>query len=235
MPLRGSLPPECRKNSLARRMVVELRQERREDFRQTERVVREAFWNCYEPGCCEHWLLHVMRDVPAFVAELHTVAVEAERIVGQVACVRGTIIADDGAAWEVLTLGPIAVLPDYQKRGIGRRLVEYTCRLAEQARYRAIVLCGDPDWYEPMGFVPAERFGICTADGWYADALQVYELRDKALQGVSGRYVEDAVYRIDPDEVARFDREFTIKTPESGTPSQLKFRELVARRRKVDR
>ena len=44
---------------------IELRRERPEDYRETEEVVREAFWNHFAPGCDEHYLLHVMRGCPA--------------------------------------------------------------------------------------------------------------------------------------------------------------------------
>lgn len=38
-------------------MEIELRNERFSDYPETENVVREAFWNRYSPGCCEHYLL----------------------------------------------------------------------------------------------------------------------------------------------------------------------------------
>ena len=53
---------------------LKLRTEQPADYRETENVTREAFWNLYSPGCCEHYLLHVMRDSPAFVPELDLVA-----------------------------------------------------------------------------------------------------------------------------------------------------------------
>ena len=39
-------------------MDIEIREERPEDYWQTENVTREAFWNRYAPGCIEHYLLH---------------------------------------------------------------------------------------------------------------------------------------------------------------------------------
>ena len=101
-------------------MDIEIRQERPEDYRQTENVTREAFWNRYAPGCIEHYLLHVMRTSPAFVRPLDLVAVLDRQIIGNVVFVKGRILSVIGLKVEVLTLGPISVLPDFQRLGIGR-------------------------------------------------------------------------------------------------------------------
>ena len=45
---------------------LKLRTEQPADYRETENVTREAFWNLYSPGCCEHYLLHVMRGDPDY-------------------------------------------------------------------------------------------------------------------------------------------------------------------------
>ena len=43
-----------------------IRPETREDHRKTELLTREAFWNVYRPGCMEHYVLHCLRNDPAF-------------------------------------------------------------------------------------------------------------------------------------------------------------------------
>ena len=42
-----------------------IRLEKKEDYRATESLIREAFWNVYRPGCSEHYVMHVLRDDPA--------------------------------------------------------------------------------------------------------------------------------------------------------------------------
>lgn len=64
-------------------MNIELRTEQVSDYKETEFVTREAFWNHYSPGCNEHYLLHIMRDSPNFVKELDFVALCDGKIVGQ--------------------------------------------------------------------------------------------------------------------------------------------------------
>ena len=40
-----------------------IRLEKREDYRETENLIRESFWNVYRPGCSEHYVMHVLRDL----------------------------------------------------------------------------------------------------------------------------------------------------------------------------
>ena len=65
-----------------RNMNIIIRPEQPTDYRETEHITREAFWNHHAPGCDEHYLLHIMRDNPAFVPELDFVAVCDGKIVG---------------------------------------------------------------------------------------------------------------------------------------------------------
>lgn len=204
------------------------------DYRQTENLTREAFWNHYSPGCCEHYLLHVMRDSPAFVPELDVVAECDGRIVGNAVCMRAVVDTDDGAQYEVLTLGPISVLPEYQFKGIGSRVIEYVRSQAREMGFRAILLCGDPDYYLYQGFIPAEMVGIRTANNMYATALHVCELYEGALDGIRGRYVENGVYEVDQSAAEAFDRDFPAKEKVAGTPSQKRFEELVTLRRTAE-
>ena len=93
--------------------MLEIREERLSEYRETENVVREAFWNVYSPGCDDHYLVHQIRKSPAFIPELSLVALDNGRIIGYVTNLKSYIEGDDGKRYEVLSLGPIAVLPEY--------------------------------------------------------------------------------------------------------------------------
>ena len=73
-----------------------IRLERTEDYREVENLVRESFWNVYRPGCSEHYVIHVLRDDPAFVKELDFVMEQNGKLIGQNMFVRTVIEADDG-------------------------------------------------------------------------------------------------------------------------------------------
>lgn len=208
-------------------MKIELRQEKPADYQETENLTREAFWNQYAPGCSEHYILHVMRNCPAFVPELDIVAEADGKIVGNVIYTKAVIAGDDGKKYEVLCLGPISVLPEYQRKGIGRKMIEDTQKQAKEMGFRAVLLCGDPKLYSRMGFVPAETFGIRTGENKYMAALQAFELYEGALSGAKGRYYEDSVFAAEEEAVREFDRHFPEKERLTGTPSQKRF-EIVA-------
>jgi len=100
-------------------MNLSIRQETKNDYRAVENLTREAFWNLYVPGCNEHYLVHVMREHPDFVPELDFVAVLDDKIVGNIMYTRSSITDESDHRMEILTFGPVSVLPAYQKRGIG--------------------------------------------------------------------------------------------------------------------
>ena len=53
-----------------------IRKERKEDYKKTENLVREAFWNVYRPGCFEHLVINKMRNDACFIPELDYVIEE---------------------------------------------------------------------------------------------------------------------------------------------------------------
>lgn len=143
-------------------MQVEIRQERPEERRAVETLVRNAFWNQYAPGCMEHYLLHILRSHKDFVPPLNLVAELEGEPVGQCACVKGKLWGDDGAVCTVLTLGPIAVRPDFQNRGIGGMLLARTAEIAKGLGYTAIFLTGDPAYYSRYGYLPESSLASAT-------------------------------------------------------------------------
>ncbi len=209
--------------------MIELRQETADDYFETENVIREAFWNHYTPACNEHYLVHIMRDCPAYIPELAVLAVDGEKTVGSTMSLRSYIAGDDGRRYEVLSLGPIGVLPKYQGKGVGGMLLARTKEIAGGLGFRAILLCGDPDYYTRQGFVPAERYGIRNSENMYADALHACELYDGALEGAQGCYHEDEIYNVAEGPAREYDRLFPEKEAVRGTAMQKRFEEMVKR------
>ena len=85
---------------------VILRREAPADYRPVEELTREAFFNHYSPGCCEHYLAHILRDSPAFVPALDFVAQDAGEVVGNIMYTEAKLCGDDGNCYPVLTFGP---------------------------------------------------------------------------------------------------------------------------------
>ena len=91
-----------------------IRPEKQEDYREVENLIRESFWNIYRPGCSEHYVIHVLRNDPAFVQELDFVMEQDGKIIGQNMFMKTIINADDGRVIPVLTMGPIYTLATEQ-------------------------------------------------------------------------------------------------------------------------
>jgi putative acetyltransferase len=85
-----------------------------------------------------------------------------------------------------LGLGPIAVLPEYQRTGIGSRLMRAGLKLCRGQGYDFVVLLGDPHYYARFGFAPGRGFGL-SSDYGSGDEFQLLELRSGVLAGASGR------------------------------------------------
>ena len=212
-------------------MIISIRTERQSDYAATENLTREAFYNVYAPGCDEHYLLHVLHRSKALIPQLSLVAEYDGEVIGHVLGTRAKIV-DNGLEWtDVLCLGPISVLPKHQRKGVAREMIRELGRRAGEGGYRAILLYGNPEVYLKMGFLPAERFAITTSDAMYADALHAMPLYPGALNGIKGRYCEDPVFGIDAEAAKAFDEHFPPKGKMAGTPSQLRFQEILTLRR----
>lgn len=213
------------------RPVTVVRRERPEDWEASERVTREAFWNHHGPGCDEHFLLNQLRKHEDFIADLDYVATIEGQVVGQITYTKGFVQSDNGIQHTVICFGPLSVLPEYQGRGIGSKLVQHSLSRARALGYRAVLIYGDPEYYQRFGFVGAESFDIGTPGNYYADPLQALPLEEGALSGICGRFYESAAFQIDPAAAKSFDTMFTEKERLSGLPSQQHFQQLLLRKR----
>ncbi len=174
-------------------------------------MTREAFWNVYKPGCVEHLLVHKMRKVPAFVKELSFVAVNNDKVVGNIIYSKAKVIDGKNAGFEVLCMGPVAVWPSYQGQGIGSLLINYSIKKARQLGYKAVILFGKPNFYQRFGFINAKKYAIQTSSGENFDEFMALELYDGALKRISGKFHEDEVFKIDNNELEIFEKEFPYK------------------------
>ena len=212
-------------------MNISIRNETPADYRIVEELTREAFWgNIDHPTCDgEHLLVHKLRDLPSLVPELDFVAEVEGKIAGHVIYSLAKVMTPDDQEVKVLNFGPLSVHPNYQRMGVGSALMRHSIAEAARLGYRAIIFYGHPDYYPRFGFRRASRYGIVSADGRSLDALMAMELYDGALDGITGRYIEDEVYEVDPGEMAEFEKEFTYKEPVQLPPVELLTDQLPER------
>ena len=206
-----------------------IRLERTEDCREVENLVRESFWNVYRPGCSEHYVIHVLRDDPAFVKELdfvmrlsvqendpgeHSVAEQNGKLIGQNMFMRTVIEADDGRVIDVLTMGPIGITPELKRRGYGKKLLDYCLEKATAMGFGAVLFEGNIDFYGKSGFTYARNFGIRYHDlpeGVDDSFFLCKELIPGYVDDVTGVYRTPQGYYVDDADVEEFDKAFPPK------------------------
>ena len=211
---------------------INLRLEEPKDYKEVENLTREAFWNVYIPGCDEHYIIHIMRKSDAFIKELDIVAELGDKIVGNIVYSKAKILCDDKTSYnDVICFGPISVLPEFQNRGVGGRLIEHSKEVARKLGYRGILIYGDPDYYKRYGFVPAENYEIGTPDDMYSAPLQAFELYNGALKNCKGRFFEDGIFEVDREKADEIEKGFPKKEKSSDLPSQKRFIELINMRK----
>ena len=200
-----------------------IRLETENDYRNTENLTRESFWNVYRPGCMEHYVLHRYRSDPAFVPELDFVMELDGEMIGQVIYVRSEILCDDGRRVSIMTFGPICIAPDYKRKGYGKRLLDYSMEKAREMGAGALAITGNIDFYGKSGFVPAKTKGVRYADDPEADYFLIKELTPGFLKGISGIYHDPEGYFVCEKEPEAFERyEATFPEKEKLTlPGQL--------------
>ncbi|MBQ7502412.1 N-acetyltransferase [bacterium] len=191
-----------------------IRSEKTEDYRAVEQLIRESFWNVYRPGCLEHYVIHVLRDDPAFVRELDFVMEKDGRLIGQNMFMKTVIKADDGRNIEVLTMGPICIAPEYKRQGYGKALLDYSLEKAAGLGFGAVLFEGNIAFYGKSGFDYASRFGVRYHDlpeGADASFFLCRELIPGCLGGVSGVYFTPKGYYVDEAKAEEFDKTFPPK------------------------
>lgn len=181
------------------------------DFQASVNITREAFWNVYKPGCDEHLVLHKLRESTSYIADLDLVALDDDRLVGHIISTRARVVAADHSSHEVLCLGPVSVLPQLQKSGVGSKLIWHTLNLAREAAYRGVILFGNPEYYHRFGFVNAEQYHITTKDGQNFEPFMALELQPSSLSEVSGKFFEDPFFIVEDAELEAFEKQFPYK------------------------
>ncbi len=191
-----------------------IRLERTEDYREVENLVRESFWNVYRPGCSEHYVIHVLRDDPAFVKELDFVMEQNGVLIGQNMFMRTVINADDGRVIPVLTMGPIGITPELKRKGYGKKLLDYSLEKAAAMGFGAVLFEGNIGFYGHSGFTYARSFGIRYHDlpeGADDSFFLCKELIPGFLDGITGVYQTPRGYYVDDADVEKYDKAFPHK------------------------
>ncbi len=176
-----------------------IRKETPGDHRAVEEMTREAFWNRYAPGCNEHYLVHLLRREPGFRPWHSLVAEYDGHVIGHALLSPSLIALDEGSSFPVYALGPLTVLPAVSLRGIGSSLMIEMIKLAKGHGAAALMLTGDPKYYQHFGFITASRLGIRLhgiPPGDEAAYFMALPLYPGALDGKKGVFIFSPLFDI---------------------------------------
>jgi putative acetyltransferase len=128
-------------------MDIVIRSEIESDIQAISEITKAAFENHPHSNQTEEFIIKALRDSNALTISL--VAVAGKRVAGHIAFSPVTI-SDGSPGW--YGLGPISVLPEFQKQGIGKSLIREGLSSLKSLGAKGCVLVGDPNYYERSGF-----------------------------------------------------------------------------------
>ena len=135
--------------------MLEIRQENKEDYEEIYNLVKTAFETAEHSDGNEQNLVVALRDSNNFIPQLSLVAVQDNKIVGYILFTKIKI-----GKYEELALAPLAILPEYQRQGIGKQLIEKGHQIAKKLGYHYSVVLGSQTYYPKSGYIPAIEYGI---------------------------------------------------------------------------
>lgn len=157
-----------------------VRQETDKDYRGITNVNNLGFGQKNEGQ-----LILRLRKTKKYIPDLSLVAEIEGRIVGHILFYPIEIKSDD-QVFPSLALAPMAVLPEYQKQGIGSRLVEEGLKKARKLGFKSVIVLGHAAYYPRFGFEPASRWSIRSPFDVPDDVIMALELVKDGLKDVQG-------------------------------------------------
>jgi putative acetyltransferase len=153
-----------------------IRKEKNTDFESITNVTIEAFKNHPISHQTEHFIVNSLRSAGALTISL--VAEIDGQIVGQIAF-SPIAISDGTKNW--YGMGPVSVLPNYQKQGIGKALVNEGLSLLKDMEAHGCALVGPPDYYKKFGF---KNYQEMIHEGIPQEVFLVLPFSEKLPKGI---------------------------------------------------
>ncbi|WLD24293.1 N-acetyltransferase [Flavobacterium dauae] len=167
-------------------MNVKIRTEKKEDFNAVFALIKNAFEKERFTDHKEQYLVERLRNSDAFIPELSLVAEVNNEIIGFILLTKINIVDADTNSYPSLALAPVAVLQNFQGKGIGGKLIEFAHKKAKDLGFGSVILLGHESYYPRFGYKMTKEFGIqLPFDVPEANCLAI-ELVENSLQNVKG-------------------------------------------------
>jgi putative acetyltransferase len=145
---------------------IQIRNERQGDVEQIHRVTELAFRDVPHTDHTEQFIVQALRRSRMLTVSL--VAESNDEVIGHVALSPVTV-SDDSASW--YGMGPVSVLPEYQGKGVGSKLVNSALTELKAKGAGGCVVLGDPNYYHRFGFKVVEGLAFPGVSSEYFQAL----------------------------------------------------------------
>ena len=161
--------------------MLEIRQETKNDYEEVYNLVKKAFETAEHSDGNEQDLVVDLRKSNNFIPELSFVAIQDSKIVGYILFTKIKIGDSDEIA-----LAPLGILPEYQRKGIGRALIKEGHRIAKNLGYHYSIVLGSEKYYPKFGYVPAINYGIMPPFDVSYENFMAIKLNDtdKEIKGI---------------------------------------------------
>ncbi len=166
-------------------MKLTIRKEESKDFETVFNLIEKAFESEQMSDHKEQFLVQKLRKSNAFIPELSMIAESKNKIVGHILLTK-LKIKNEQKQFDSLALAPVSVLPEYQGKGIGGKLILESHKKAKELGYKSIVLLGHDKYYPRFGYEQADKYGIELPFEVPKENCMVIELVENGLKGVSG-------------------------------------------------
>ncbi|MEG4197568.1 N-acetyltransferase [Microcoleus sp. Pol12A5] len=167
---------------------MDIRTENPEDVEAVRNINIEAFGRENEANLVER-----LRGI---ASTFSFVAVQSDRVVGHIFFSPVVVEGKCSRNLSILGLAPVAVLPHYQRQGIGTLLIREGLKECGRSGFQAVVVLGHPDFYPRFGFIPASKKSLKCEYDVPDEAFMVLELESGALEDCSGTVKYRSEFRI---------------------------------------
>ncbi len=174
-------------------MKVLIRQESRNDYKSVFELIEKAFKNQEYSDHKEQFLVERLRKSEVFIPQLSIVAEVDGQIVGHILFTKLQIV-NELSVFESLALAPVSVLPEFQRKEIGSKLILYGHEQAERLGYKSVILLGHEDYYPRFGYQHCEKYNIKMPFDVPAENCMVVPLVKDGLKEVYGNIVYPNVF-----------------------------------------
>lgn len=166
-------------------MEITIREETQNDYETVYDLIKEAFGSENEAQLVEA----LRQNSQVFVPSLSLVACFDNQIVGHILLSKIKILDNRHNEFESLALAPVSVKPNFQRKGIGKKMILQSIEKAKTINFTSIIVLGHAEYYPKFGFVPALKWNITSRYNVPSNVFMALELCENGLKNISGTVI----------------------------------------------